>query len=74
MSLTMGPEPYLATCDRCDKHVPKPELPEGIEAFVLYCRYVAAKHAKCKRSERERHPARPPENRSRPRIDTHVRW
>lgn len=46
--LHVGPDPYLATCERCGKHVDKPPLPAPADAFVAYLRYAEKLHAHCK--------------------------
>lgn len=43
----VGPEPYLATCQRCGGAVLKPELPVSVDGFVAYCRYAEELHAGC---------------------------
>jgi len=45
--VTLGPEPYLATCSRCGAREPRPELPAAADAVVLYLRYVVARHRLC---------------------------
>jgi hypothetical protein len=44
----MGPEPYFATCQRCGKQEPMPELPMPLDAFPKFCEYVVAKHQFCR--------------------------
>lgn len=51
--VSMGPEPYMATCQRCGKHEPKPELPVGLSAFETYIEYVSKRHAHCPAPEEE---------------------
>jgi len=43
----MGPEPYLATCDRCGGHVEKPPIPCPLDAFVIYLDFAVSLHAHC---------------------------
>lgn len=45
--LIMGPEPHLATCQRCGKQEAKPELPADVEAVLLYLRYIMERHRYC---------------------------
>jgi hypothetical protein len=45
--VVVGPEPYLATCERCGKHEPKPEFPTTVGAFIAYFKYVMEKHRYC---------------------------
>ena len=42
-----GPDPYLATCERCGVREPKPQLPAPADAVVLYLRWVIEKHRLC---------------------------
>jgi hypothetical protein len=46
--VTMGPDPYFATCNRCGKHVDKPPLPMSISAFCKYNAYALELHRNCK--------------------------
>lgn len=46
--VTMGPDPYLATCQRCGQHIANPPLPTPLDAFVKYLRYAIAAHKLCK--------------------------
>ena len=46
--VTVGPGFHFATCQRCGRHEPPPELPTPLAAAVLYMRYVVAKHAHCR--------------------------
>jgi hypothetical protein len=43
----VGPEPHMATCRRCGKHEPKPELPTSFEAAIKYLEYITEKHRYC---------------------------
>lgn len=45
--VTLGPEPYLAHCDRCGRAEPKPELPLSMDAFAAYLTFVTVKHQEC---------------------------
>jgi len=45
--VTIGPEPYLATCARCGKQESKPELPTPVEAALKYFGYIIEKHRYC---------------------------
>jgi len=45
--VTMGPEPYLATCVRCGGHIDKPKLPLPVAAFVKYSEYAIELHRHC---------------------------
>jgi hypothetical protein len=45
--VTIGPEPHMATCQRCGRHEPPPETPTPLRAAILYMRYVAEKHRWC---------------------------
>jgi hypothetical protein len=56
--VTIGPDPYMATCQRCGNHERPPELPIPLTAFVQYCRYVQAKHQYCL----EKGPPPPPDH------------
>ena len=51
----MGPEPYLATCERCGETVEKPRLPTPLRAFVKYLEYAIEEHRLC---AKVRHPRR----------------
>jgi hypothetical protein len=46
--VTVGPEPHLATCQRCGGTVAKPELPIPLGAAVKYFEYAVALHAHCR--------------------------
>jgi len=52
--LKVGPEPFLATCERCGGHVDKPALPMAVDAFLKYGNYAEALHKDCKPPEIER--------------------
>lgn len=43
----LGPEPYMATCQRCGRTEAKPELPLPMKAFALYLEFLAEKHREC---------------------------
>ena len=43
----LGPDPYLATCERCGGTIDKPPLPTPIPAFVKYCEYATEAHRLC---------------------------
>jgi hypothetical protein len=45
--IRMGPEPYFATCERCGKQEPMPELPIPVDALLRYGDYVGEKHRLC---------------------------
>lgn len=45
--LTVGPEPYLVTCQRCGKREVPPELPTPLAAAILYMQHLVAKHRHC---------------------------
>mgnify|MGYP000880867382 CR=1 FL=1 len=45
--VTIGPEPYLATCARCGLVEPKPDLPLSMDAFGAYLTFVTVKHRGC---------------------------
>ena len=49
--LKAGPEPYLATCERCCRTVAKPPMPTPVDAFVKYCEYAAEAHRLCQVKE-----------------------
>lgn len=49
--VTMGPDPWFATCQRCGTHERQPELPLPIPAFVAYADFVIAKHEGCVSSQ-----------------------
>ena len=42
--VTLGPDPALATCQRCDQTEDMPELPLSVDAFVAYMAFVLEKH------------------------------
>lgn len=46
--VVMGPEPHLATCQRCGGTVPKLDLPIDLKKFVTYVEKAAREHADCK--------------------------
>jgi len=46
--LFLGPEPYYATCGRCGKQEPMPELPVPVTAFIKFSEYVIERHRLCK--------------------------
>ena len=46
--LTLGPEPYMATCRRCGARIEKPPLPATIGTVVKYLAYVEEAHRHCK--------------------------
>lgn len=50
-----GPDPYLATCQRCGAHVDKPKLPMPLSAFVKYMEYAVELHHYCKENKNETH-------------------
>lgn len=39
--------PGLATCERCGKNEPAPELPCSIDALLAYMRYITLRHVGC---------------------------
>lgn len=45
--IIVGPEPYLANCQRCGAHVAKPELPVSIDEFLRLLRAVEREHSAC---------------------------
>lgn len=45
--VTMGPDPYFATCNRCGEHIDAPKLPMPLKAFVKYGEYIAERHRYC---------------------------
>ena len=45
--LLCGPDPWLATCERCGKHEEKPPMGISLTAFVKYMRYVEELHRHC---------------------------
>lgn len=45
--VVLGPDPFLATCERCGRTEEKPELPLLVDAFVKYIEFIVAKHARC---------------------------
>lgn len=49
--LMVGPEPFMATCHRCGKTEPKPELPTPFEAGIRYLEYLTEKHRHCQEPE-----------------------
>lgn len=49
--VTCGPEPYLATCQRCGGHVAKPDLPVALQGFVMLLKAAAAMHRNCRAVE-----------------------
>ena len=44
----LGPEPHLATCERCGGHEAKPDLPVPVDAALAYFKYVVEKHRFCR--------------------------
>jgi hypothetical protein len=46
--VVMGPEPHLASCQRCGATVPKPDLPIDLKEFVHYLGDAVRAHARCK--------------------------
>lgn len=46
--ITMGPEPWLATCGRCGVRIKKPELPMNLAEFIRRLRVVADLHSGCR--------------------------
>lgn len=46
--LKVGPEPHLATCERCGGTVAKPPLPTPVSALVKYVRYAEEAHRYCR--------------------------
>lgn len=46
--LTLGPEPYMATCKRCGARIDKPPLPATMGAVVKYLAYAEEAHRHCK--------------------------
>jgi hypothetical protein len=51
--LTVGPSPYIATCQRCGKHEAAPKLPISLDGFGAFLKYLMALHRNCP-------PTRPP--------------
>lgn len=47
-TLFIGPDPHMATCERCGGTVPKPPFPISIPAFVKYTAYAEELHRDCK--------------------------
>lgn len=45
--VTLGPEPYLATCQRCGGHADRPQLPMKLDSFVGVLDGVLATHEHC---------------------------
>ena len=45
--VTVGPEPYLATCMRCGWTLPKPPYPLQVEVVLGYMRGFIKAHADC---------------------------
>lgn len=45
--LLVGPEPYLATCERCGARLPMPEMPMKMQAFVRLLKSAVSEHATC---------------------------
>lgn len=48
--IVMGREPEFATCRRCGRAEPKPEMPMLLDAFVAYLKFVGVKHAHCEQT------------------------
>lgn len=46
--VTMGPEPHLATCQRCGGTIPKPPLPCPVRMAVAWMKAGVAEHRGCK--------------------------
>jgi len=44
----VGPDPYLAHCERCGGTIAQPPLPCPIPAFVKYCEYATEAHRLCR--------------------------
>jgi hypothetical protein len=49
-----GPDPYLATCQRCGQHVAKPPLPAPIDAFIRYLQYACELHRYCQPTSKKK--------------------
>lgn len=45
--VTLGPEPYLATCKRCGRREPKPNLPMLLDTLPGYLESIALTHELC---------------------------
>lgn len=45
--VVMGPDPWLATCERCKRTVAKPEMPCSLDALLSYLDYVGLLHLDC---------------------------
>ena len=50
----VGPEPYLAHCERCGVSIDKPALPTPIPAFVKYCEWATEAHRLCQEPKEEK--------------------
>lgn len=46
--LLVGPEPYLATCERCGARLPKPDMPMKAQAFLRLLKSAVNEHAVCR--------------------------
>jgi len=46
--VVMGPEPYMAHCQRCLGTILKPPLPMPLQEFVSYLDKMAKAHADCR--------------------------
>ena len=47
--LIVGPEPYLATCERCGLHVLMPPMRMTITTLIGFLERSIAQHSACKR-------------------------
>lgn len=45
--LLVGPEPYLATCERCGARLPMPDMPMKLTAFIGLLKSALNEHAVC---------------------------
>ncbi len=51
--LTMGPEPWLATCGGCGQHIQKPPMPLPFESFNKLLKAYVDVHSVCSRGKVE---------------------
>lgn len=45
--LLVGPEPYLATCERCGARLPMPDMPMKMSGFIRLLKSALNEHAVC---------------------------
>jgi len=51
--VVMGPEPYLAHCQRCGQTIEKPTLPCPLDMAVAWMKAAVKLHAHCKAKDQK---------------------